>query len=117
MPAVDSDRDLIRQVAAGNETALRRHDAYGQRLYVYALRITSDPAAAEEAVQESLMAIWQGAASSAARAGGPVITWLPGIVHHKALNQVRGLAFRIPWTRSPSTPRQVSPCLKQGRCP
>ncbi len=92
MPAVDSDRDLIRQVAAGSESALRRlYDAYGQRLYAYALRITSDPASAEEALQESLIAIWQGAGRF--RGESRAITWLLGIVHHKALNQVRGRVF------------------------
>ena len=89
MPAVDSDRDLIRQVAAGNEDALRKlYDSYGQRLYAYALRITGDPAAAEEAVQESLVAVWRGAGRF--RGEGRAIAWLLGIVHHKALNQVRG---------------------------
>ena len=93
MPAFDSDRDLIRQVAAGDENALRKlYDAYGQRLYAYALRITGDPAAAEEAVQESLVAFWQGASRfrGEGEGGGRVIAYLLGIVHHKALNQVRG---------------------------
>ena len=91
MPAVDCDRDLVRQVAAGDENALRRLvDAYGQRLYAYALRITGDPAAADEAVQESLVAAWQGAGKYRGEGpgGGRVIAWLLGIVHHKALNQV-----------------------------
>ncbi len=89
MPAVDSDRELIRQIAAGQEEALRRLvDAYAQRMVVYALRITGDPAAAEEAVQESLVAAWQGAGKF--RGEGRVLAWLLGIVHHKALNLVRG---------------------------
>jgi RNA polymerase sigma-70 factor, ECF subfamily len=91
MPAVDDDRDLIRQVAAGNETALRQVVAvYGQRMYAFALRITNDPAAAEEAVQESLVVIWQSA--SRFRGGSRAVTWLLGIVHNKALNQLRGRA-------------------------
>ncbi len=92
MPAVDSDRELVRQVAAGDENALRKlYDAYGQRMYAYALRITGDPAAAEEAVQESLVAAWQGAGRfrGEGASGGRAIAWLLGIVHHKALNQVR----------------------------
>lgn len=91
IPAVDNDRDLIRQIAVGNEDALRRlYDAYGQRMVAYALRITGDMAAAEEAVQESLVAVWQGAGKY--RGDSRAITWLLGIVHHKALNQVRGRA-------------------------
>jgi len=89
MPAADSDRDLIRQLAAGNEDALRKlYAAHGQRLYAYALRVTGDPASAEEAVQESLVAAWQGAGKF--RGDGRAIAWLLGIVHHKALNQLRG---------------------------
>jgi RNA polymerase sigma-70 factor (ECF subfamily) len=89
MPALDSDRDLIRRVAAGDEDALREiYTVYGQRLYAYALRITGDPAAAEEAVQESLVVLWQGAGRY--RGEGRAIAWLLGIVHHKALNQLRG---------------------------
>lgn len=89
MPAVDPDCELIRQVAAGNQDALRKlYDAYSQRLYTYALRITADPATAEEAVQESLVAIWQGAGKF--RGQGRPVAWLLSIVHHKALNQMRG---------------------------
>lgn len=87
--AVDPDLVWIRQIAAGDEDALRQlYDAYGQRMYAYALRITGTPAGAEEAVQESLVAIWQGAGRF--RGDGRVIAWIQGIVHHKALNQVRG---------------------------
>jgi RNA polymerase sigma-70 factor, ECF subfamily len=94
MPAEVSDLELIRQIAAGGQTskgseALRSlYALYGQRLYAYALRITSDPAAAEEAVQECLVTVWQSVGRF--RGEGRVITWLLGIVHHKALNQLRG---------------------------
>ncbi len=85
----DSDPALIRRVAAGDEDALRiLLDAYGQRMYAYALRVTGDPAAAEEAVQECLVTVWQGAGKF--RGESRVIAWLLGIVHHKALNQLRG---------------------------
>ena len=93
MPAVDRDRELIRQIAAGDENALRQLvDVYGQRLYAYALGVTNDPASADEAVQESLVAAWQGAAGFRGEGpgGNQVIAWLLGIVHHKALNQLRG---------------------------
>ena len=109
MPAVDSDRDLIRQVAAGDENALRKlYDAYGQRLYAYALRITGDPAAAEEAVQESLVAVWQGASRfrGEGAGGGRVIAYLLGIVHHKALNQVRGRERTTRWMKKRGTSRR-----------
>jgi len=88
-PATDPDRELLCQIASGSEDALRSlYDTYGQRLYAHALRITSDPASAEEAVQESLVAVWQGAGGY--RSESRLLTWLLGIVHHKALNQIRG---------------------------
>jgi RNA polymerase sigma-70 factor (ECF subfamily) len=81
--------DLLRRIAAGDENALRElYAAWGQRLYAYALRLTGDPAAAEEVVQDSLVAAWQGAARF--RGEGRVIAWLLGIVHHQALNRLRG---------------------------
>ncbi len=83
------DVDLIRRVAAGDGEALNAlYAAYGQRLYAYALRLTGDPATAEDVVQESLVAAWQGAPRF--RGTGRVLTWLLGIVHHKALNALRG---------------------------
>lgn len=109
MPAADSnrDRELIRQVAAGHEDALRQlYDAYGQRLYAYALRITSDPAAAEEAVQECLVAVWQGARTF--RGESRALAWLLGIVHHKALNQLRGRGFE-PLEGGPHEPPSADP--------
>lgn len=87
-PSCTRDTRLIRQVAAGSADALHElYVLYGQRLYAYAVRITADPASAEEAVQEGLVAVWQGA--SKFRSESRVIAWLLGIVHHKALNQLR----------------------------
>ena len=89
MPTIERDADLIRQIAGGDQDALRElYAIYGQRLYAYAMRLTGDPATAEEAVQESLIAVWQGAGRF--RGQGRVIAWLLGIVHYKALNLVRG---------------------------
>ncbi|MCL4560885.1 MAG: RNA polymerase sigma factor [Chloroflexi bacterium] len=85
----EDDTDLVRRMSAGDEDALRSlYAAYGQRMYAYALRLTGDPAAAEDAVQDSLVAAWEGA--SRFRRQSRVIAWLLGIVHHKALNSMRG---------------------------
>lgn len=80
---------LVRLIAAGDEAALRAlYAAYGQRLFAYAVRLTRNPTIAEDVLQESLVAAWQGA--SRYRGQGRVIAWLLGIVHHKALNAIRG---------------------------
>jgi len=89
MPIQNTDFDLIQRIAAGDEDALRiLYAAYGQRLYAYAIRRTGDRSLADEVVQDSLVAVWQGAPRF--RGEGRVIAWLLGIVHHKALNALRG---------------------------
>ncbi len=85
----DPEQALIQQIAGGDEDSLRTlYAAYGKSMYAYALRLTRDPSSAEEAVQQSLVAVWQGAGYF--RGDGRIITWLLGIVHHKSLNLLRG---------------------------
>jgi len=92
-PQAGSDSQLVQQIAAGEEAALNELVAlYGQRLYAYAIRLTGEPAAAEDVVQECLIAVWQGAERF--RGEGRLIAWLLGIVHHKALSQARWSARR-----------------------
>lgn len=89
MLLTDPQPDLVQRLAAGDENALRElYATYGQRMYAYALRLTSDPACADDVVQDSLVAAWQGAGRF--RGESRPIAWLLGIVHHKALNAVRG---------------------------
>jgi RNA polymerase sigma-70 factor (ECF subfamily) len=84
-----ADIDLVKQIAAGNDDALRAlYAVYGQRLYVHALRLTHNPLTAEDAVQEAWVAVWHDARRF--RGEGRVIAWLLSIVHHKALNLIRG---------------------------
>lgn len=87
-PSHDHDFDLVRQIAAGDDDALRElYAAHGQRLYAYAARVTGDPVVAEDVVQESLVAVWKSAGRF--RGEGRVLAWLLSIVHHKALNAIR----------------------------
>ncbi len=82
------DFDLVRRIAGGDESALQDlYAAYGQRLYAYALRLTADPAQAEDIVQDALLAVWQSAGTY--RAEGRLVAWLMGIVHHTALKSMR----------------------------
>jgi RNA polymerase sigma-70 factor (ECF subfamily) len=82
------DHSLVRRMAAGDEAAMHElYAAYGQRLYAYALRLTGDPARAEDVVQDVLVAAWKSARRF--RGEGRVIAWLLGIVHHLALKSLR----------------------------
>jgi len=85
---LENDRLLVQRIVAGDEEAMSLlYQEYGQRLYAYAMRITGDPAAAEEVLQDSLVAAWQNA--SRFRADGRLISWLLGIVHHRAIDLLR----------------------------
>ena len=82
-PQPGSDRDWIRRIAAGDASALKElYAAFGGPMYAYALRLTGGAAAAEDVLQECLLAVWQGA--DRFRGESRVLTWLLGIVHHKA---------------------------------
>lgn len=91
---LDADFERVRRMARGDESALRElFAAYGQRLYAYALRLTGDPAAADDAVQETLVAAWRAAGSF--RGEGRVVAWLLGITHHISLKALRRVSQPI----------------------
>ena len=82
------DLDLIRRMQAGVDDAVRDlYEQYGQRLYAYALRLTDDPATAEDVTQNTLVTAWRTAHTF--RAEGRLIAWLLGIVHHTAMKAIR----------------------------
>jgi RNA polymerase sigma-70 factor (ECF subfamily) len=88
MTAQEQDLDLIRRMVSGDENAMRElYAAYGQRLYTYALRLTNDPATAEDVTQETLVIAWRTAGKF--RGEGRLIAWLLGIVHHSAMKALR----------------------------
>jgi RNA polymerase sigma-70 factor (ECF subfamily) len=82
------DLALIKRIARHEEEALNILFArHGDKLYGYAVRILENPALAEDILQESLLAIWQGAKRF--RGEGSVLAWMFGIVHHKAMRVFR----------------------------
>ncbi len=84
----ESEAQQMRRLAAGEDAALRElYATYGQRLYAYALRLTSDPAQAEDVVQDVLVIVWRTAGRY--RGEGRLIAWLLGIVHHTAMKALR----------------------------
>ena len=88
MTSQEQDFDLIRRMISGDENAVRElYTAYGQRLYAYALRLTNDPATAEDVTQDTLVTAWRTARKF--RGEGRMIAWLLGIVHHSAMKTLR----------------------------
>jgi RNA polymerase sigma factor (sigma-70 family) len=84
-----SDEALVALVARGEEDALAAlYDRLGQTAYGLALRVTRDPAFAEDVVQEAFLSLWRTAGRfvpERSRAG----TWLLTLVHRRAVDLVR----------------------------
>jgi RNA polymerase sigma-70 factor, ECF subfamily len=79
-----SDETLIRQIAAGDKSALRTLMARHQvKVFRFALRIVRDAALAEDVVSETFFDLWRQAGRYEGRAA--VSSWLLGIARHRAL--------------------------------
>ncbi len=86
--------ELMRRIAAREDMALcELYAAYGQRLYAYALRLTNEPALAEDIVQDALVIVWRTAGRY--RGEGRLAAWLLGIVHHTAIKAMRHRSIPI----------------------
>lgn len=87
--ATDPDRDLLDRIVAGELGALEGlYERYRTMAYSIALRITAEPAAAEDVVQEAFLGAWRNAARYV-EGRGSVKTWLLSIVHHRAIDAIR----------------------------
>jgi RNA polymerase sigma-70 factor, ECF subfamily len=83
------DEALIRQVAAGDQSAMR--PLFGRHrvaVYRWLLRLVGDVALAEDLLSEVFLAVWRQAASFDGRSS--VSTWLLAIARKKALATRRG---------------------------
>jgi RNA polymerase sigma factor (sigma-70 family) len=84
-----SDEALVALVARAEEAALAElYDRFGRVAYGLALRIMRDPALAEDAVQESFLAVWRSAGRFVAERG-KASTWILTLVHRRAVDIVR----------------------------
>jgi RNA polymerase sigma-70 factor (ECF subfamily) len=80
---------LLQRVASSDAVAFRRlYDVVAARLYGIALRIVGEPARAGVVVHDSVVSVWQFAASFDPARGTPE-AWLTSIVRHRALDLVR----------------------------
>jgi RNA polymerase sigma-70 factor (ECF subfamily) len=89
-----SDADLIVRVAHQDRAAFcELYDRYGAAAYRLADRITRNPQLAEAVVQDVFLTIWRRAGRFDERRARPA-TWLLTIVHHRAVDVVRGEQLR-----------------------
>jgi RNA polymerase sigma-70 factor (ECF subfamily) len=90
----DADERLARRVVAGERAALEElYARYRLPLFGFLLRIAPDSATAEEILQDTLVAVWQGAAGFEGRA--TFRQWLFAVARRQAYNAVR--RRRLPW--------------------
>jgi RNA polymerase sigma-70 factor (ECF subfamily) len=84
----EPDSLWIQQIAAGDRDAFEKlYKAYAARLFRYLFSMIGDSSAAEELTNDVMVAAWKSAAKF--RGESKPSTWLFGIAHHKALNELR----------------------------
>ena len=90
-----SDERVLEEVGRGSPEGLEAlYERYGSLAFTVAMRVLSDPAAAEDVVQEAFIAIWRHAAKYSVERG-TVRTWLCTIVRHRAIDRLRGESGRV----------------------
>lgn len=83
------DLDLIRAVARKDRQAFKQlYDRYAPRIGSYLLKLLKRPELVDEAVNDTMLAVWQ-SADRFDPAAGQLPTWLFGIAHHKGLKMLR----------------------------
>jgi len=86
------DRDLVAKIGQGDRDAFAelctRHQL---RLFYYVLRLIGDRETAEEVLQDTLIAVWNGAGKFEGRS--TVNTWLVAIARRQAHNTLRRRAL------------------------
>lgn len=84
-----SDEALVALVARADDAALAElYDRFGRVAYGLSLRVVRDPGLAEDAVQESFLAVWSSAGRFVAERA-KASTWILTLVHRRAVDIVR----------------------------
>jgi RNA polymerase sigma-70 factor (ECF subfamily) len=87
------DRMLDLLARAEPEGVEMLYDRYSALAYTLAFRVLNDAGAAEDVVQEAFLSVWR-RASTYRSDRGSLRTWVCSIVHHRALDRLRGRAGR-----------------------
>lgn len=89
------DRDLLQQVAVGDEAALRAlFDRHAAWLQLRLQRRTSDQDLVADALQDTFVAVWKSAATY--RGDGDVGGWIWGIAIRRLLSRLRARRGPVP---------------------
>lgn len=87
------DRMLDLLARAEPEGVEMLYDRYAGLAYTLAFRVLNDAGTAEDVVQEAFLSIWR-RASTYRSDRGSLRTWVCSIVHHRALDRLRGRSGR-----------------------
>lgn len=85
-----TDEALLQRIALADEGALvLLYDRYGRSAYSLAYRIVGNFHDAEDVVQDAFLNVWRMASSFNIRRG-TARSWLLSVVHHRAIDVIRG---------------------------
>ncbi len=89
MEQARDDEALLAHLATGDRAALvPLYDRYAGPVFALVLRIVADRVAAEDLLQEVFVRVWQRADTYQVGRGRP-LTWVLGIAHNLAIDEVR----------------------------
>ena len=87
-PPAELETQQIRQIAKGDRGAFETfYQTYQNRIFHYLYSMVHASETAEELTNDVMLEVWKGA--SRFRGQSKPSTWLFGIAHHKALNELR----------------------------
>jgi RNA polymerase sigma-70 factor (ECF subfamily) len=85
----ESEQELMQQLAAGDEEAVRTlYARFGRSVYTLGLRLLGSSEAAEELTQDVFLAAWRKAGRFDANRGR-LSTWLMAIAHNMGVDRLR----------------------------
>src|SRR2546428_2282502 len=85
----ESEQELMRQLVAGEEDAVRAlYARFGRSVYTVGLRLLGSAESAEELTQDVFLAAWRKASRFDAERGR-LSTWLMAIAHNMAVDRLR----------------------------
>lgn len=89
MEQAGNDEALLTRLASGDRAALSPlYDRYAGPVFALLLRIVAERAVAEDLLQEVFVRVWQRADTYQIGRGRP-LTWVLGIAHNLAIDEVR----------------------------
>ena len=96
-----SDEALLSAIAGGAVWAMESlYQRYSRVLYSLAYRMVADHHIAEDLLQDAFLSIWRRATSYSPQAGA-AHSWLISILHHRAIDYLRGVRRRTTVQETP----------------